>query len=229
MRWPTGPPHPARPGCRRYPRPRRAAARRTSRSPRRRLADESRRRTPPSDPCCPAGTRPSARSRSASDTVSRAMSRCHRVPKSSATRSTPVSITSSDASTARASTAEARSLSITASAPLRPPSRRTTGIPPPPAAITSTPARASIAICSNSTISCGLGLARPCASRGRRRALRSASAGGPPRVALVVEEPADRLGRRRRMTGRRRRRGPGSGSSRSATPDRRPRSRVCSR
>ncbi len=90
-------------------------------------------------PCCPAGTRPSSRWRRASETVRRAMSRCQRVPKSSATRRPRSPARACRPRVDAASSAEQRSLSITASMPTRRPFARATGMPPPPPAITTTP------------------------------------------------------------------------------------------
>src|SRR5947207_2708479 len=59
-----------------------------------------------------------------------------------------------------ARSAEAQSLSITASTPRSWPSRATTGTPPPPQAIVSAPASRSVSIGSDPTIASGRGRAR---------------------------------------------------------------------
>ena len=105
---------------------------------------------------------------------------------------------SRSAPTARASSAEAKSLSMTASTPSRRPSgRSTTGIPPPPAATTRKPASTSVWIASCSTIRTGCGEATS-----RRQPRPESSATVPPvllgqaaRDGLLVEA-ADRLRRR---------------------------------
>ena len=58
------------------------------------------------------------------------------LPQLMATRSTAVRMTSLSAPTSSASLALAKSLSMTAGTPTRRPSRRTTGMPPPPTVMT---------------------------------------------------------------------------------------------
>ena len=74
---------------------------------------------------------------SAFEAVLESTARCSGEPKCRHTFSTAVEITSTSAPICAARTAAARSLSITAATPLRSPfSSATTGMPPPPAAIT---------------------------------------------------------------------------------------------
>ena len=76
---------------------------------------------------------PSARYSFASDSVIRSSQRCVGCPKSSATFSTAVVISSSSASISFASSEQAWSLSITAAMPVSSPfASATTGMPPPP-------------------------------------------------------------------------------------------------
>ena len=90
--------------------------------------------------CCPGRTGRRRRARPARPRPSSCRSRWVGRPKSTATCSTPVRTSRTSAPSLAASRAEARSLSTTASTPAREPSaRRTTGIPPPPAATTTAP------------------------------------------------------------------------------------------
>ncbi len=77
----------------------------------------------------PAGNSPSSKPRRASETVRWSTSRSQRVPKSSATRGTPVSSTSTSAPIAHASRSEQRSLSITHATPTTSSPCRATGMP----------------------------------------------------------------------------------------------------
>ena len=110
-------------------------------------------------PMLPAGNSPPARPRTASDTVILDSSRSQRVPKSIATRGTPVSSTNRSAPTASASSAVQRSLSITPGTPSTPVPAGATGIPPPPPAITTVPASSSVRTWSVPSTSRGRGLA----------------------------------------------------------------------
>ena len=98
-----------------------------------------------------------ARPRSSPGTLWRS-GRAAALPQSPYTASTSVSISNASAFNSRASRLLARSLSITASTPVKLPSaRRTTGMPPPPAQITITPCPTSSAITGNSRMRCGRG------------------------------------------------------------------------
>ena len=130
-------------------------------------------------------------------TVMRSRKRWLGLPKSSATLSTPVEMTKRSAFRCRASRLDAASLSITAAQPCRSPfGRRTTGMPPPPTAITTmslSQQRPDHVF--SSTISRGGGRAPRGASRGRHPQHRPAVLLLVMQGVLVREERADRLGR----------------------------------
>ena len=114
-------------------------------------------------------------------------------------------MTSRSAPSPRASRAEAWSLSITASMPSKRPSRRTTGMPPPPHAIASVPAASSARIGFELDDLERLGGGDdppPAAARVRLAASSRGRARAPPPASAAIERP-DRLRRVRRRRGRR--------------------------
>ena len=108
-------------------------------------------------PIDPLGNAPAPRA-SSSPGVVRPMGRARSVPWSSSTLATSVRRSSRSAPSSRARRAAVRSLSITASTPRRSPSApRLTGIPPPPAQMTTAPLATSVRIVASSSGICGSG------------------------------------------------------------------------
>src|SRR6266508_1984075 len=109
-------------------------------------------------PMSPLANSPAAACRRSSSTRTTPSGRACAVPQPSCAASTSVARTRRRAPTVRASSAAARSLSMTASTPRKVPSgSRTTGIPPPPAAITRYPAASSVPTAGASSTSTGSG------------------------------------------------------------------------
>ncbi len=120
----------------------------------------------------------------------RSRPRSRGVPKSSATRSTPVSSSSDVAPTRRPIRAAAKSLSMTASTPTSSPPTRATGTPPPPQATTISPASSSRRISGDSTTSTGSGEATT-----RRQPRPASSATSQPRaLASRRARPSEKKG-----------------------------------
>ena len=109
-------------------------------------------------PIDPLAKWPSAASARISPTVTRPTGAASGVPKRSTACGTSVAMTSTSTVIDRASRAAPRSLSMTASTPVSvPSSRRTTGMPPPPLAITTKPASTRACTAGASTTSSGSG------------------------------------------------------------------------
>ena len=186
----------ARPACR----PRRRARRRS------RVGDVTiaRRRSSPAKraadsifgPMLPGGNSPRSSRARASETVRRAMSRCQRVPKSSATHVDAGESTARSASTSRPARRRRGPCRSPPRCRSRPAPRPRPGCRRRRAAMTSTPAATSPRSESNSTISLGRGLGTIRRQPRPASGATSSRARGQARAPRLVVEAADRLRRR---------------------------------